>query len=125
MQGFAYTMLIVLVPSPSTFDDTDTSTSSDHSDKSGFLLPTVTGAMYLLVASTTHDMCAGFSLLVNGLGSGHRAFGAGLLMVHVVMMVAAMTVLVSTSENMETVVLNAVTVLFVADLVSALAVHGT
>ena len=96
----------------------DTGSSGDHSGKSGFLLPTVTGAMYLLISSTTHDLFAGFSLLVDGSSPGHRAFGVGLLLVHGVMVVAAMTVLVSTSDDSASVVLNAVTVLFIADLAS-------
>lgn len=113
-------MLIVLAGTGSA-DDTE-SPGNDH-EESGFLLPTVTGAMYLLAASTTHDLCAGFSLLVDGSCAGHRAFGFGLLIVHGVMVVAAMTVLVSTSDDSASVVLNAVTVLFVADLVSS-GTHG-
>ena len=50
--------------------------------------------------------------------AGHRAFGIGLLIVYGIMITAAMTVLVSTSENSASLVLNAVTVLFIADLVS-------
>ena len=98
--------------------DSDTETSVDGSGESGYLLPSVTGAMYLLVASTTHDLRSGFSLLVYGSCVGHRAFGMGLLTVYGTMMTAAMAVLVSTSDNTASIVLNAVTVLFIADLVS-------
>ena len=112
MQGFAYATLIVLDERPSNSD-------TDISRESGYLLSTVTGAMYLLVASTTHDLRAGYSLLVNGSCAGHRAFGIGLLIVYGIMITAAMTVLVSTSDNSASLVLNAVTVLFIADLVSA------
>eukprot|EP00904_Undaria_pinnatifida_P010742 jgi/Undpi1/6799/HiC_scaffold_21.g09275.m1 len=114
MQGFAYTMLIVLARATS---ESDTSSGGDDAGDSGHLLPSVTGAIYLLIASTAHDLCAGFSLrLVNGLCAGHRAFGVGLLVVHGIMTSAAMTVLVSTSDDSASVVLNAVTVLFIADL---------
>ena len=112
MQGFAYATLIVLAQRPSNSD-------TDTGRESGYLLPSVTGAMYLLVASTTHDLRAGYSLSVNGSCAGHRAFGIGLLIVYGIMITAAMTVLVSTSENSASLVLNAVTVLFIADLVSA------
>ena len=112
MQGFAYATLIVLAERPSDSDP-------DTNKESGYLLPSVTGAMYLLIASTTHDLRAGYSLSVNGSCAGHRAFGIGLLIVYGVMITAAMTVLVSTSENSASLVLNAVTVLFIADLVGA------
>lgn len=74
--------------------------------------------MYLLFASTTHDLRAGFSLLVGGSCAGHRAFGVGLLTVYGFMLSAAMTVIVSSEDN-GTVVINAVAVIFIADLVSA------
>lgn len=113
MQGFAYTTLIVLAK-----DIHDDGLAEEGGD-TAHLLPSVAGAMYLLVASTTHDFQAGFSLLVDGLCAGQRVFGLGLLAVYGIMLSAAMTVIVSTSENSETVVLNAVTVIFIADLVSA------
>ena len=72
MQGFAYTTLIVLARNASNSD-------TDTSRESGYLLPSVTGSMYLLVASTTHDLRAGFSLSVDGSRAGQRAFGIGLL----------------------------------------------
>ena len=112
MQGFAYATLIVLDQRPSNSD-------TDSSRESGSLLPSVTGAMYLLIASTTHDLRAGYSLSFSGSSAGHRAFGIGLLIVYGIMITAAMTVLVSTSENSASLVLNSVTVLFIADLVSA------
>lgn len=111
MQGFAYTTLIVLaekVPNPDT----------NAGEESGLLLPSVTGAMYLLIASTAHDLRAGFSLLVDGSCAGHRAFGIALLVVYGIMIDASMTVLVSTSYDNASLVLNSVTVLFIADLVS-------
>lgn len=113
MQGFAYAMLIVVARVKS---NSDAGGSADGDDESGYLLPSVTGAMYLLVASTAHDLRAGYSLLVDGRRVGHRAFGTGLLVVYGIMVSAAMTVLVSTSEDSASVVLNAVTVLVVADL---------
>lgn len=109
-------MLIVVARVKS---NSDAGGSADGDDESGYLLPSVTGAMYLLVASTAHDLRAGYSLLVDGRRVGHRAFGTGLLVVYGIMVSAAMTVLVSTSEDSASVVLNAVTVLVVADLVSA------
>ena len=112
MQGFAYATLIVLDQRPSNSD-------TDSSRESGSLLPSVTGAMYLLIASTTHDLRAGYSLSFSGSSAGHRAFVIGLLIVYGIMITAAMTVLVSTSENSASLVLNSVTVLFIADLVSA------
>ena len=112
MQGFAYATLIVLAQRPSNSDP-------DTNKESGYLLPSVTGAMYLLIASTTHDLRAGYSLPFSGSSAGLRAFGIGLLIVYEIMITAAMTVLVSTSENSASLVLNAVTVLFIADLVSA------
>lgn len=109
-------MLVVLAGATS---NSDTNTAVNNREESGYILPTVTGAMYLLVASTAHDLHAGFSLMVDGSRAGHRAFGIGVLILYVIMIDAAMTVLVSTSDNTASVVLNAVTVLFVADLVSA------
>lgn len=115
MQGFAYAMLIFLaIATPSSAPKS----SAKEGDESGYLLPSVTGAMYLLVASTAHDFRAGFSLLVDGDCAAHRSFGIGLLVVYGIMISAALTVLVSTSNDSASVVLNAVTVLFVADLVS-------
>lgn len=76
--------------------------------------------MYLLVASTAHDLGAGFSLLVGGESAGHRSFGLCLLIMYGIMIAAAMKVLVSTSADSTSVVLNSATVLFIADLVRAL-----
>lgn len=87
-------------------------------EESPYVLPAMTGAMYLLIASTAHDFRAGFSLLVDGTCAGHRTFGVGLLIVHGVMITAAISVLLSTSQDSASVVLNAVTVIFIADLVS-------
>lgn len=110
MQGFAYTTLIVLAERPS-------ATETDAGGETSYLVPAVTGAMYLLVASTTHDLRGGFSLVVDGSCAGHRTFGIGLLTVYGIMVCAAMKVLVSTSNDSASVVLNSVTVLFIADLV--------
>ena len=120
MQGFAYTMLIVLARATS---DHASDISAGNRQEAKFLLPSVTGAMYLLIASTSHDLGAGYSLLVDGSCAVHRAFGIGLLTVYAVMISAAMTVIVSTSDDSASVVLNAVTVLFVADLVSVATVN--
>lgn len=114
MQGFAYTVLIILARSTTL---SITASSAGRSDASDYELPSVIGAMYLLVASTSHDLRAGFTLLVDGSCLCHRAFGVGLLIVYGIMISAAMIVLVSTSDDSASVVLNAVTVLFVADLV--------
>lgn len=114
MQGFAYTMPIVLAGPTS---NTSPVSSDEDSRESDCLLPSVTGAMYLLVASTSHDLRAGFLLLVDGLCAGHRAFGIGFLVVYGIMTSAAMTVFMSISDDSASVVLNAVTVLFIADLV--------
>lgn len=113
MQGFSLTMLIVLDRATS---KSDTAGSPAGHGEWRYLLPSVTGSMYLLVASTTHDLRAGFSLMVDGSCAGHRAFGIALLIVYGIMMSAAMTVLMSTSDDSASVVLNAVTVLFIADL---------
>lgn len=115
IQGFAYIMLIVLARPIS---NSETSSTTDDNEESGYLLASVTGAMYLLVASTSQDLRAGFSLLADGSCTGHRAFGLTLITVYGTMISAAMTVLVSTSQDSASVVLNAVTVLFIADLVS-------
>lgn len=91
----------------------------DGSQTEQYVLASVTGAMYLLVASTTHDLRAGYSLFVDGPDAHHRAFGIGILTVFVVMISSAMNVLVSTSSDSTSIMLNAVAVLFIADLVSA------
>ena len=111
--------MLILLTKASWISDPERSGDDTHSEETSYLLPSVTGAMYLLVASTTHDLRAGYVLLVDGSRAGHRAFGMGLLIVYGIMIAAAMTVLVSTSDDSASVVLNAVTVLFIADLVSA------
>lgn len=98
---------------------TDSTGGVDGKGRPEYVLASVTAAIYILVASTSHDLTAGFSLMVKGPCFGHRAFGIALLTVHGVMFSAAMTVLVSTSHDSTSVLLNAVAVLFVADLVSA------
>ena len=89
-----------------------------NGDGAGYSLASVAGAMYLLVASTTPDLRAGFSLLVDGVRVDHRLFGASLLTVHAFMLGAAMKVLFSSANDDTSVVMNAVAVLFIADLVS-------
>ena len=75
--------------------NSDTISSADDSGDSGYLLPSVTGAMYSLVASTSHNLRGGFSLLlVDESYAGHRAFCACLLVAYGVMINAEMTVLV-------------------------------
>lgn len=122
IQGFSYAILVVL--SGRTATD-DAGSSEDDRDATKYLLPSVTGATYLLVASTTHDLRAGFSLLVDGNSAGHRAFGIGLLIVYGIMLAAAMKVLASTSADSASVVLNAVSVLFIADLVRTCSIRLT
>ena len=107
-QALAYFMLIVR----------ESAGASERED-SGYALAYVTGAMYVLVASTSPDLRAGFALLVDGYYMGHRAFGLSLLAVYGLMICAAMYVLMSESSDDAGLVLNAVMVLFVADLVRA------
>lgn len=90
----------------------------NDSTEPSYILPSVIGDMYLLVDHTTHDLRAGFSLLVHGDGAGHRAFGVGVIIVFGTMLCAATIVLVPTSDT-ASVMLNAVDVLFTANLVSA------
>ena len=82
-------------------------------------MASVTGAMYLLVASTTPDLRAGFSLLVDGTRVDHRVFGTCLLIVYALMIGAAMKVLFSSANDDTSMVVNAVAVLFIADVVGA------
>lgn len=87
----------------------------DGSEESGYVLPSVTGVMYLLFAFIPHDPSAGFSLLVDGPCADRRAFGIGLL---ITLIPAGMNVLETTSAGTASVVLDAVTFLFITDLVS-------
>lgn len=89
-----------------------------NAEGAGYSMASVTGAMYLLVASTTSDLRAGFALLVDGTRVGHRVFGAGVLTVYALMLGAAMKVLFLSANDDTSVVMNAVAVLFTADLVS-------
>lgn len=118
MQGFSFTVLIVLARATPK-SETAGSPPDDNGESRHLILPAVTGSMYLLVASTTHDLRAGFLLSVDGSCAGHRVFGIALLIVYGIMMSAAMTVLMSTSDDSASIILNAATVLFIADLVSA------
>lgn len=108
-------MLIVLAKKT-----TDSYTDSIDDDP-GNLLAAIVGAMYLLVASTTHDLRAGYSLLMEGPSAGHHAFALDLLIVYGIMILTAMTVLLLTSDDAASLVLNAVAVLFIADLVRIVA----
>lgn len=111
-------MLIVLAKAaPSSGAGVTGDVDGSHTEE--YVLASVTGAMYLLIASTTHDLRAGYALFVDGPDAHHRAFGIGMLTVFVVMISAAMNVLVSTSSDSASIMLNAVAVLFIADLVSA------
>lgn len=111
LQGLAYIMLIARAK-------TDSETQRSDDDDEGYSMASVTGAMYLLVASTTPDLRAGFTLLVDGLRGYQRVFGAALLTLYGLMICAAMKVLFTTSNDDASVVINAVTVLFIADVVS-------
>lgn len=115
LQGLAYIMLIVRAKS-------DSGNQSDEDD-SGYSMASVTGAMYLLVASTTPDLRAGFTLLVDGLRVYQQVFGGALLTLYGLMICAAMKVLFTTSNDDASVVINAVTVLFIADVVSQATVY--
>lgn len=108
---------MLTLPARTTFKP-DSESSANHGRQSTYLLPAVTGAMYLLLSSTAHDLRAGFSMLVDGRCPGQRSFGFGLLVVYGIMITVAMTVLASTSEDSASVLLNAVAVLFIADLVN-------
>lgn len=101
-----------------------TATTSNEGEDSGYSMASVTGAMYLLVASTTPDLRAGFTLLVDGLRYYQRVFGGALLTLYGLMIWAAMKVLFTTSNDDASVVINAVTVLFIADVVSSANNHG-
>lgn len=118
MQGLAYGMLIALARS-TTSSDTASNEDVDSGEEASVVMTAVTGAIYLLVVSTSHDLRAGFALLVGGGRAGHRAFGAVLLLVYGIMVSSALTVLASTSNDSASILLNAVAVLFIADLVSA------
>ena len=107
-QALAYITLIIRA-----------SAGESEEEDSGYSLASVTGAMYLLVASTTSDLRAGYALLVDGYYMGHRALGLSLLAVYGLMICAAMHVLMSEASDDAGLVLNAVTVLFIADLVRA------
>lgn len=113
LQGLAYIMLIARAK-----------TDSTNGSVRGYSMASVTGAMYLLVASTTPDLRAGFTLLVDGLRFYQNVFGAALLTLYGLMICAAMKVLFTTSNDDTSVVINAVTVLFIADVVS-LAVNSS
>lgn len=78
----------------------------------------VTAALYLLVQTASLDLRAGFSLLVDGPSARYRSFGAALLVAFGLLVTAAMRVIFSSAENDAAVVANAVSILFVADLVS-------
>lgn len=93
-------------------------------ENAAYSMASVTGAMYLLVASTTPDLRAGFTLLVDGLRFYQQVFGAALLTLYGLMICAAMKVLFTTSNDDASVVINAVTVLFIADVVST-GVHSS
>lgn len=110
MQGVANVMLVALAGA------TKNSFSDDIVDTPANLLASIVGANCLLVASTSHDMRAGYSLLVEGLSSGHHVFSFGLSSVYGIRIFTAMLVLLSTSDGSASVVLYAVAVLFIADL---------
>lgn len=92
--------------------------SSDSSDGANYSMASATGAMYILVANTAPDLRAGFSLLVDGWFLHHRIFGVVLLTLFWLMLTAAMRVLFYSAGDDASVVINAVTVLFIAELVS-------
>lgn len=104
------------------FNSGDDSRSGDDfnswDDSSNYSMASITGAMYLLVASTTPDIRAGFSLLVDGLHLYHNVFGFVLLTLYALMISAAMKVLFADANDDASVVINAVAVLFIADVVS-------
>lgn len=89
--------------------------SLDGSGESGYVLPSVTGVMYVLFAFRPHDLRAGFSLSVHGPCADRHAFGIGLLRTSIP---AGMNVLETTSAGTASVVLDAATFRFITDLVS-------
>ncbi|CAN0192289.1 unnamed protein product, partial [Ectocarpus sp. 12 AP-2014] len=81
-----------------------------------YTLSSVTAAIYLLVQTASPDLRAGFSLLVDGASVRYRAFGASMLAVFALLIIAAMRVIFASAENNAAVIAEAVTVLFIADL---------
>lgn len=75
--------------------------------------------MYLLIASTSHDLRADSFSFVDGPCVRYRVTGIGILTVFVVVISSALSVLVATLSYSVSIMLNVVAVLFVADLVSA------
>lgn len=99
------------------FRQMDSNEEEHEEQPAGYTMASVTGAMFLLVATTLHDLRAGSSLAVNGKRVSHRVFGVGLLIVWGLMITTGMKALRFSGNHDATVVLNAVTVLFIADLV--------
>lgn len=89
-----------------------------------YSITSVTAALYLLVQTASPDLRTGFSLLADSASRRYFVFGACLLVVFALLITAAMKTIFSSAENDAGVVANAVTVLFVADLVSSLRPHG-
>lgn len=117
LQGLLYGALLHLVGNDSSSDRGNDGDDDSGNGRRGYRLATIFPAMYLLVATTLPDLRAGVSLTANSVCVGHRVFGAGLLVVYGIMITTAMKVLMSTENEDATVVLNAMLVLFVADLV--------
>eukprot|EP00903_Cladosiphon_okamuranus_P020345 g18665.t1 len=90
--------------------------SGDPPDNTAYSVVSVAAALYLLVQTASPDLRAGFSLLVDGASLRYRSFGAAMLVVFALLVTAAMKVIFSSAENDASVVAEAVTVLFIADL---------
>lgn len=103
-QGIAY--LLIITESEPPISDVSYSVQS------------IMAAMFLLVATASPDLTVGYSLVVDGPSPSFRVFGAALLIVFGLMVIAAMRMLFSGSEDNANVVVNSVAVLFIADLVS-------
>ena len=96
---------------------------SDEEDNEGwettshYSLGSLIAALYLLVQTASPDLCAGFSLLVDGASFRCRVFGGAMLVVFALLVTAAMHVIFSSADNDAAVVAEAVTALFIADVV--------
>ena len=82
-----------------------------------YTVASVAAAVYLLVQTASPDLCAGFSLLVDGASFRCKVFGGAMLVVFALLVTAAMHVIFSSADNDAAVVAEAVTALFIADVV--------
>ena len=110
-QALSYYVIIVRSGEDDDANGEEPTTSSRYS------LGSLIAAVYLLVQTASPDLRAGFSLLVDGASFRLRVFGAAMLAVFGLLVTAAMKVIFSSADNDADVVAEAVTALFIADLV--------